>query len=97
MSESYETEQKTLEARVAELQGQIAAQQEANVNVNRFLATVRKYTDVRELTLEIISEFVERVEVYKPEQMCDKRMQRMHMDWNLIGEFMPPDKQEKTA
>lgn len=90
MTESYEAEQKTLENRVAELRGQIAAQQENNVNIDRFLALVRRYTDIRELTPEIIREFVERIEVYQAERVCGKKVQRMRIVWNCIGEFMPP-------
>lgn len=97
MSENYETEQKTLECRVTELRGLIADQQESSVNVDRFLALVRKYTDVRELTPEIIREFVERIEVFKPERINGHRVQKMRIVWNCIGEFMPPQKDEKTA
>lgn len=85
MSESYEAEQKTLESRVAELRGQIAAQQESTVNVDRFLALVRRYTDIRELTPEIIREFVERIEVYQAERICGKKVQRMRIVWTCIG------------
>lgn len=85
MSESYEAEQKTLESRVAELRGQIAAQQESTVNVDRFLALVRRYTDIRELTPEIIREFVERIEVYQAERICGKKVQRMRIVWTYIG------------
>ena len=90
MTESYEAEQKTLESRVAQLREQIAAQQESSVNVDRFLALVRRYTDIRELTPEIIREFVERIEVYQAERVCGKKVQRMRIVWNCIGEFMPP-------
>ncbi len=99
MTESYEAEQKTLESRVAQLREQIAAQQESSVNVDRFLALVRRYTDIRELTPEIIREFVERIEVYQAERVCGKKVQRMHIVWNCIGEFMPPQpkKNEESA
>lgn len=90
MSENYETEQKTLEARVTELLDQIDSQQESSVNIDRFLALVRKYTDVRELTPEIIREFVERIEIFKPERINGHKVQRMRIVWNCIGEFMPP-------
>lgn len=73
MSENYETEQKTLEHCVTELRSTISAEQESTVNVGRFLALVRRYTDIRELNAEIIREFVERIEVYKAEQVCGKR------------------------
>lgn len=99
MSENYEAEQKTLECRVTELRSMIASQQKSSVNVNLFLAKVRKYTDIRELTPEIIREFVERIEIFKPEQMNGHRVQRMRIVWNCIGEFMPPQpkKNEKSA
>ena len=97
MSESYEAEQKTLESRVTELHDLIAAQQESTVNTDRFLALVRKYTDIRELTPEIIREFVERIEVYKSERIGGKKVQRVRIVWNCIGEFLPPQKDEKTA
>ena len=99
LSENYENEQKTLEARVSELRGLIAAEQESSVNVERFLDLVRKYTDIRELIAELIREFVEKIMVYKVERIDGRRVQRIRIVWNCIGEFMPPmpQKEEKTA
>ena len=99
MSESYETEQKTLETRVADLRDLIASEQEANVNVDRFLNLVRKYTDIQELTAEVIREFVEKIYVHKAERIGGKRVQRIQIVWNCIGEFTPPvpEGKEKTA
>ena len=99
LSENYENEQKTLEARVTELRGMIASEQEANVNVDRFLSLVRKYTDIRELTAEVIREFVEKIYVHKAERIDGRRIQRIRIVWNCIGEFTPPmpEGEEKTA
>ncbi|MDU2095693.1 MAG: DUF4368 domain-containing protein [Negativicoccus succinicivorans] len=90
MSENYEAEQKTLECRLTKLRGLIASQQESNVNVDRFLALVRRYTGITELTPEIIREFVERIEIFKPERINGHKVQKMRIVWNCIGEFMPP-------
>ena len=68
-------------------------------NVDRFLALVRKYTDVRELNAEIIREFVEKIYVHQTERINGKKVQHIRIIWNCIGEFTPPiaaDK-EKTA
>jgi len=99
LSENYEKEQKTLEARVSELRGLIASEQESSVNVERFLDLVRKYTDIRELNAELIREFVEKIMVFKAERIDGRRVQRIRIIWNCIGEFMPPmpQKEEKTA
>ena len=99
MSASYEEEQKTLESRASELKKLISDEKESSVNVDRFLALVRKYTDVRELNAEIIREFVEKIYVYQTERINGKKVQRIRIIWNCIGEFTPPiaaDK-EKTA
>lgn len=99
LNENYENEQKTLEARVSELRGLITAEQESSVNVERFLDLVRKYTDIRDLNAEHIREFVEKIMVFKAERIDGRRVQRIHIIWNCIGEFMPPmpQKEEKTA
>ena len=99
MSGNYESEQSTLERRVTELQGTIKTEQEQTVNVDSFLAMVRRYTDIHELTAEIIREFVEHIEVYKAERIGNKKIQRIKIIWNCIGEFVPPLSRpdEKTA
>lgn len=90
MSESYEAEQKALERRIADLRSNIAAQQESRVNVNSFVALVRKHTDIRELSAEIVREFVERIEVFQPAQVGGRKVQRLRIVWNCIGEFALP-------
>lgn len=90
MSASYEEEQKGLESRVSELKKLIAAEKENSVNVDRFLSLVRKYTDVKELTAEIIREFVEKIYVHQSERIDGQKVQRIRIVWNCIGEFTPP-------
>jgi site-specific recombinase, putative len=48
---------------------------------------------------EINREFVERIEIFKPEQMNGHGVQKMRIVWNCIGEFMPPQTKnsEKSA
>ena len=100
MTTSYEDEQKMLESRIRELKAAIGTVTENASNVDAFLKLVRRYTDIQELTAEIIREFVEKIYVYKAEHIDGKRVQRIKIVWNCIGEFTPPDKckkDEKTA
>ena len=99
MSANYEAEQNTLEQRVAELRASIATEKESALNADHFLSLVRKYTEIPELTAEIIREFVERVYVYKVEKVDGKRVQRIKIIYNCIGEFTLPyaAQDEKTA
>ena len=95
-SETYENEQAELKDRITELQDFISNEQESAVNTDRFIRLVKKYTDVQELNAEIIREFVEKIYIYKAERIGGKKVQKIKIVWNCIGDFMPPVK-EKTA
>ena len=98
MTENYEAEQKTLESKVSELK-RIIAEDKANTNnADMFLKLVKKYTDIKELTAEILREFIEKVYVYQSERVNGKKVQRIKIIYNCIGEFQtPPAEHEKTA
>ncbi|WP_418620830.1 DUF4368 domain-containing protein [Sellimonas intestinalis] len=96
MSATYEDEQAQLEARVTELKVLLAAERDQAVNVNQFIALVKRYTDVQELTAELIREFVEKIYVYKAERIDGQKVQRIKIIWNFIGEFTVPAPQEDT-
>ncbi len=102
MTANYEAEQHTLECRVAELKSAMTSEKESALGVDHFLTLVRKYTDIKELTAEIIREFVEKIYVYKAERIDGRRVQRIKIVYNCIGEFDPPvststTEQEKSA
>ena len=90
MTANYETEQHTPESRVAELKSTMTSEKESSLNVHYFLNLVRKHTDIEELTTKIIREFVEKVYVYTPERIDDRRIQSIKIIYNCIGEFAPP-------
>ncbi len=96
LSETYEAEQHTLEKRVVQLQDMIAAEKDRTANLTAFLAIVDKYADFRELDAEIIREFVERINVHQAVKVDGRRVQRVQIVWNCIGEFELPMK-ELTA
>ncbi len=99
MNANYEAEQESLGTRVAELKTMMAEEKDSMANVERFLTKVRKHTEVTELTAELIREFIEKVYVYQPERMDGKRVHRIRIVFNCIGEFTLPEDYEdgKTA
>ena len=94
MSATYEVEQQTLEKRVAELQTLMDGAKQKAMNVEYFLSLVRKYTDIQELTGEIIREFVEKIIVFKAEKVDGHRQQRIQIIYNAIGAVEIPDEKE---
>lgn len=99
LSETYEIEQDGLSRRVIELEKSISEQRENSLNAEHFLSLVKKYTEIEELTAELIREFVEKIYVYKTERIDGKKVQRIKIVWNCIGEFTPPNStdNEKSA
>lgn len=103
MSASYEAEQKTLDSRVSELRMFISETKEQRLNAESFLGMVRKYSEITELTPEIVRAFVERIEVLQPEKVPGSRTkkQTIVIFWNFIGAVDIPDEipeeQKKTA
>ena len=78
---------KLYQARVSELEAAIAEAREQRLNVDSFLGMVRRYTDITELTAEIIRSFVEKIEVMKPEKVPGTRTKKQTLViwWNFIG------------
>lgn len=99
MSITYEAEQSQLFKRQKELQNFIDKSKEQNMNVDSFLTMVHRYTDITELTAEIIRSFVEKIVVYKPEKVPGTRTkkQTICIYWNFIGAVDIPAEHEKTA
>ena len=94
MSATYEVEQQTLERRVVELQTLMDGAKQKAMNMEYFLSLVRKYTDIQELTGEIIREFVEKIIVFKAEKVDGHRQQRIQIIYNAIGAVEIPNEKE---
>ena len=97
LSRSYEAEQRELEARVEELRRDLEKGQEEAVNVAQFVALVKKYTEVRELTPTIVNEFIKMVIVHAPSKVNGRRFQAVQVVYNLVGEVTIPDTQNRET
>lgn len=87
MSKGYEEEQRTLQAEADTIQNELQQEEKKSVDVKRFLATVKKYTDLTELTPEILREFVDKIIVHAPDKSSGRRLQEIEIIYNHIGEF----------
>jgi len=87
LSADYETEQRQLTDRAAILEADLAEQGEKAANVGKFLATVRRYTDIQELTPTILREFIDKILVHEPDRSSGKRQQKIEIHYNFVGEL----------
>ncbi|HOD02598.1 MAG TPA: DUF4368 domain-containing protein [Clostridiales bacterium] len=60
----------SLVERATALKQTLDAAKEQNLNIDRFLKIVRKYTEITALSGEIIRDFIEKIIVYKRRCIC---------------------------
>lgn len=86
MYADYEAEQKGLKETVTRLTEKIDSEQQSRHNVEQFIKMVRKYTDVSELTAEIVRVFIDRIVCHQANGKWGKnRRQQIDIYYNFIG------------
>lgn len=87
LSQEYEAEQKDLQSEIEALRMELSQEKQQRVNVKSFLSTVKKYTEIPELTSEIVHEFIDRIIVHEADKSSGKRIQEIEIIYNHIGVF----------
>lgn len=85
LADSYEKEQNELKQKVETLSSEIEQQEQKTNNVERFIAKIRKYTDLQEMSPTVLNDLVKRVEVHKPEIIDGRRTQRIDIYYDFVG------------
>ena len=87
LSQGYEAEQKDLQSEIEALRMELSQEEQQSVNVKSFLFTVKKYTEIPELTSEIVHEFIDRIIVHEADKSSGKRIQEIEIIYSHIGVF----------
>ncbi|MBR0206908.1 MAG: recombinase family protein [Clostridia bacterium] len=83
LTSGYEEEKKTLMPRIVELKASINAITERTTDVKRFLAIVRKYTEIDELTYENVHEFIDRIVIHELDKETNTR--KIEIKYSFVG------------
>lgn len=87
LSQSYEEEQKQLQASISDLTEKLAKQQEDSLNISKFMARISKYTKLPELTVEIVNELIDKIVIQKPTGTKRNRIIQVDIYYNFIGKL----------
>ena len=90
LSQSYESEQKQLEAEVVTLRQEIEVQERQNENIEKFIQKTDKYVGIEEIDPAMLRELVKAIYVEAPDKSSGKRRQNIHIQYDGIG-FIPLD------
>ena len=82
---SYEEEQQKLKADIPEMQSYLETETDKAESLQKFIDKVKQITELRELTPELIHEFIDRIIVYAPRYLDGKRVQLMDIYYNGTG------------
>lgn len=77
LSMSYEEEQQRLKADIPEIESYRKTETDKTDSLQKFIDKVKKITELKELTPELIHEFIDRIIVYAPRYLDGKRVQLM--------------------
>lgn len=85
LAKNYETEQAELKQKVTALKASLEAKEESDISLAKFVSLVRSYTEVTELTPEILNSFIDKIYVGKPERIGGQRVQEIKIIYKLVG------------
>ena len=84
LSQNYEEEQKQIQTSISDLTEKLAKQQEDNLNISKFMARISKYTELPELTVEIVNELIDKIVIHKPAGTKRNRIIQIDIYYNFI-------------
>ena len=97
LSMSYEEEQQGLKADIPEMERYLETETDKTESLQKFIDKVKKITELKELTPELIHEFIDRIIVYAPRYLDGKRVQLIDIYYNGVGilrELSPEEMEE---
>lgn len=87
LSQSYEEEQRQLQTSISDLTEKLAKQQEDSLNISKFMTRISKYTELPELTVEIVNELIDKIVIHKPTGTKRNRIIQIDIYYNFIGKL----------
>ena len=94
MSKRYEQEQGEIGAKVKALRLELKKAEGQQMDMEDFLATVRRYAYVSKITRRMVSELIDHIDVYHAEKQDGVTNQQVVIHYNCIGAFEVPDRKK---
>jgi len=99
----YDAEQITLDGEIEQLQAEIDTFNTDSMRADRFIELIKKHTEFKELSALLLNEFVEKVIIHEGDKSSGKRIQKVDIHLNFIGNFelpqseLPPQEDHPTV
>ena len=85
LSFNYDKEQKELKIKIEQLSKKIDNTEKKTTDLSQFISNVKKYTEITELTPEILNELIEKILVHQAEKINGKKVQKIDIYYRGVG------------
>ena len=90
LAKSYEDEGNDLKTNIQELKNALASSVQDEENLLKFLKVVKSYTEIEELTPEILNSFIEKIYIGETEKYDGRKMQEVEIIYKFVGAINLP-------
>ena len=90
LAKSYEDEGNDLKQKTIELQNALTASVQDEEKLSKFLKIVKAYTEIQELTPEILNSFIEKIYIGETERYDGRKMQDVEIIYKFVGAINLP-------
>lgn len=85
LSFNYDKEQQELKLKIEQLSKDIENTEKKDTDITQFISNVKKYTEITELSAEILNELIERIVIHQQEKVNEKKVQEIDIYYRGVG------------
>ena len=90
LAKSYEDEGNDLKTKIQEFKNALASSVQDEEKLSKFLKVVKSYTEIEELTPEILNSFIEKIYIGETEKYDGRKMQEVEIIYKFVGAINLP-------
>ena len=85
LSFNYDKEQQELKIKIEQLSNEIENKEKKETDITQFISNVKKYTEIDELTPEILNELIEKIIIHQTQKINGKKVQEIDIYYRGVG------------
>lgn len=85
LSFNYNKEQQELKIKIEQLSKDIENAEKKDTDITQFISNVKKYTEITELSAEILNELIEKIVIHQQEKVNGKKVQEIDIYYRGVG------------
>lgn len=85
LSFNYDKEQQELKTKIEQLSKDIENTEKKDTDITQFISNIKKYTEITQLSAEILNELIEKILIHQQEKINGKKVQEIDIYYRGVG------------